>query len=120
MSKLSLTPSERPRLRQQLHGTHEARWYRRLLAVLELDQGKPVSEVARLLQVSSQCVYNWIDRFGQARQAAILADQDRSGRPTVWTEERLARLRALLACAPDRWGYFANDWTIPLLHAQLL
>jgi transposase len=120
MSKLSLAPYERRKLRQQLHDTNDARLYRRLLAVLEIDQGKPVSEVARLLRVSHQSVYNWIDRFGQGRQAALLADQDRSGRPTLWTEERVAWLRALLASSPDRWGYFANDWTIPLLQEQLL
>jgi transposase len=119
MSKLSLTSYERRKLRQQLHDTNDARLYRRLLAVLQIDQGTPVSEVARLLQVSSQSIYNWIDRFGQGRQAALLADQERSGRPTLWTEERVAWLRALLASSPDRWGYFANDWTIPLLQEQL-
>lgn len=120
MSKLGLTPYERRKLRQQLHRTSDARLYQRLLAVLEVDQGRPVQEVARLLNVSSQSVYNWIDRFCQQRQLADLVDQYGIGRPTVWTEERVAVLRALLESSPDQWGYFANDWTVPLLQEQVL
>src|SRR5262249_59206881 len=120
MSKLHLTSYERRKLGQQLHGTTDARLYRRVLAVLQIDQGKPVDEVARLLQVSGQTVYNWIDRFRQSRQASLLTDQERSGRPTLWTEERQSCLRALLASTPEQWGYFANDWTVPLLREQLL
>jgi hypothetical protein len=52
MSNLELTAYERRKLRQQLHETTDARLYRRVLALLQIDQGKPVSEVAGLLQVS--------------------------------------------------------------------
>jgi transposase len=120
MSKLGLTPYERRQLRQQLHHTSDARLYQRLLAVLEVDQGRPVNEVARLLNVSGQSVSNWIDRFCHQRQLADLVDRYGIGRPTLWTEERVAVLRALLASSPDQWGYFANDWTVPLLQGQLL
>lgn len=120
MSKLGLTSYERRKLRQQLRHTNDARLYRRLLAVLEVDQGRPVSELARLLNVSGQSIYNWIDRFCHQRQIAGLVDQYGIGRPTLWTEKRVAVLRALLESSPDQWGYFANDWTVPLLQEQLL
>jgi transposase len=120
MSKLGLTPYERRKLRQHLHDTSDAHLYRRLLAVLEFDQGRPVSELARFLNVSGQSIYNWIDRFCQEGQIAGLVDQYGIGRPTLWTEERVAWLRALLGSSPDQWGYFANDWTVPLLQEQLL
>jgi transposase len=119
MSKLELTHYERRKLQQQLHETTNARLFRRVLAVLQIDQGKTVSEVARLLQVSEQSIYNWIDRFRADRPAAQLMDQPRSGRPTLWTEERQACLRALLDATPEQCGYFANDWTVPLLREQL-
>jgi transposase len=119
MSKLDLTPNERRKLRQQLHETSDARLYRRVLAVLQIDQGKPVSEVAGLLQVSEQSIYNWIDRFRQDKPRLPLMDQPRSGRPRLWTEECQACLRALLDATPEQWGYFANDWTVPLLREQL-
>jgi transposase len=120
MSKLDLTPYERRNLRQQLHQTSDAHLYRRLLAVLEVDQGRPVHEVARLLNVRGQSIYNWIDRFCQQRQIADLVDRYGIGRPTLWTEECLAVLRTLFESSPDQWGYFANDWTVPLLQEQLL
>src|SRR5438093_5330999 len=120
MSKLDLTPYERRKLRQQLHRTTDARLYQRLLAVLQVDQGGPVKEVAHLLNVSGQSVYNWVDRFCQQRQVADLVDQYGIGRPTLWTEERVAVLRALLESSPEQWGYFANDWTVPLLQEQVL
>lgn len=120
MSKLDLTPYERRKLRQQLRRTSDARLYQRLLAILEVDQGGPVKDVARLLNVSGQSVYNWVVRFCQQRQTADLVDQYGIGRPTLWTEERVAVLRALLESSPDQWGYFANDWTVPLLQEQVL
>jgi transposase len=120
MSKLGLTPYERRKLRQHLHDTGDARLHRRLLAVLEVDRGRPVSELARLLNVTGQSIYNWVARFCRQGRLAGLADRYGVGRPTLWTDERVAALRALLASAPGRCGYFANDWTVPLLREQLL
>jgi transposase len=119
MSKLGLTSQERRQLRRHLHQTSDARLYRRLVAILQVDQGTPVNELARLLNVTAQSIYNWIDRYRQERQVADLVDQYGIGRPTLWTEERLAWLRALLESSPEQWGYFANDWTVPLLQEQL-
>jgi transposase len=120
MSKLGLTMYQRRRFRQLLHKTAAARLYRRLMVVLEVDRGRPVSELARLLNVSSQSIYNWIDRFLHQGGEPALADRYGMGRPRLWTEEHVALLRALLDSSPDQWGYFANDWTVPLLQEQLL
>lgn len=120
MSKLGLTAYQRRRLRQLLHKTADARLYRRLLVILEVDRGRPVSELARLLNLSSQSIYNWIDRFLHQGGEPALADRYGIGRPTLWTEEHVALLRALFESSPDQWGYFANDWTVPLLQEQLL
>jgi transposase len=120
MSNLGLTAYQRHRFRQLLHKTADARLYRRLMVVLEVDRGSPVSELARLLNVSSQSIYNWIDRFLHQGGEPALADRYGIGRPTLWTEEHEALLRALLDSSPDQWGYFANDWTVPLLQEQLL
>lgn len=85
-------------------------------------------EVARILQVRPQSIYNWIARLGPAQHvpqatgtevATWLADAPRSGRPPVWTEAHDACLRHVLASTPETWGYAANDWTVPLLHAHV-
>jgi transposase len=119
MSQAGLSSSERRRLRKLLHGTTDARLYRRLLAILEVDRGQPVSEVARMLGVSCQTIYNWISRFESDAHAGALADRQRMGRPSLWAEERIAFLQSLLESPPDRLGYFANEWAVPLLKQQL-
>jgi transposase len=120
MSKLGLTAYQRRKFRKLLHDTTDARLYRRLMVILEVDQGRPVSELARLLNVSTQSIYNWIDRFLHQGGQSALVDRYGIGRPTLWTEEHLALLQILLESSPDRWGCFANDWTVPLLQEQLL
>ena len=120
MSKLGLTAYQRRKFRKLLHDTADARLYRRLIVILEVDPGRPVSELARLLNISTQSIYNWIDRFLHQGGESALGDRYGIGRPTLWTKEHVALLRTLLESSPDRWGYFANDWTVPLLQEQLL
>jgi transposase len=72
-----------------------------------------------MLGVSRKSIYNWIDAYLQAGDPSALADAPRSGRPHLWTEERQAVLRGLMATAPDTLGYFTSDWTAPLLGEQL-
>ncbi len=46
MTTLTLTTWQRRRLEQQLRDTHDARVYRRTLAVLEVAQGQSVASLA--------------------------------------------------------------------------
>jgi transposase len=119
MSKLGLTTYQRRKFRKLLQSTTDARLYRRLLAILEVDQGRSVTDLAHLLNVSVQCIYNWIDRFQNQGSETALEDQYGIGRPSCWTEERVVLLQSLLASSPSHWGYFANEWTVPLLQEQL-
>jgi transposase len=89
------------------------------MAVLALDEGEPVSEVAERLGVTRQAVYNWARAFEAGGGAAALEDHYRGGRPTVWTEELEAELLAALRRRPDRLGYPGPNWTIPLLRDYL-
>jgi transposase len=120
MNNPLLTVYQRRKIRQLLRDTTDARLYQRLLALLEVDRGKPVSEVARLLNVSAQTIYNWIGRYSDQGDMAALADQYGVGRPTVWTEERSELLETLMQTSPQNWGYFAVDWTVPLLQEQIV
>ena len=119
MSELSLTPAQRRRLQRQLKHTPDARVYRRTLALLHVDQGTPISQVAHLLGITRQSIYNWIDDYSRAHDPAALADQPRTGRPTFWTAELQGHLQDLLGQSPDQLGYLAVNWTIPLLREQL-
>jgi transposase len=119
MDSERLTASERKQLIAILRRTHDSRCYRRALAVLEAGSGKSVTEIAEVLRVSRQSVYNWIESFQHTHDVHALIDAPRSGRPCGWNEETESLLQALLNNSPQRLGYFATQWTVPLLQEQL-
>ena len=119
MSIVQLTPSQRRELRDQLRRAEGASYYRRLLALLELDRGKSVAEVAEALRVTRQAVYNWARAFAACPDPATLDDHYGVGRPTAWTEDLRALLLASLGRRPDELGYAGVNWTAPLLQEHL-
>ncbi len=119
MSIVQLTPWQRRKLRSQLRSTDDASYYRRLLSVLELDRGKSVREVADLLRVTRQSVYNWASAFAVDPDPAALQDHYGIGRPSAWNEDLRALLRACFEKRPDELGYAAVSWTVPLLQEHL-
>jgi transposase len=119
MNELKLTRWQRLQLQRQFQRTDDARVCRRTLAILEYDQGRPIAEIARMMGVTRQSVYNWVDAYAQDHDPRALRDDERSGRPTRWTEQLQTQLQTLMGQAPDPLGYFAVNWTAPLLRAQL-
>ena len=120
MSRLSLTSSQRRRLQKQLQHTHDAHLYRRTLAILEASRGTPVAQVAQSLGVTRRSIYYWIEHYREAFDPTALVDDDRPGRPRLWTEDLAALLRTLLVDhTPDRLGYSAGEWTAALLREQI-
>lgn len=119
MSKIGLTAGQRRQLRRQLKATQDARVYRRTLAVLEVAQGRPIAHVAESLGVSRESIYNWLDAYGTSRDPRELWDAERSGGPSLWTEDTREALKVLLRQTPDELGYYALNWTVPLLQEQL-
>jgi transposase len=119
MEPLTLTGWQRRRLERQLRAAHDARLYRRTLAVLEVARGRPVAEVAAALGVTRHSVYNWVAAYAAEHDPAALREGDHTGRPSLWTEGYQERLRALLGQSPQDLGYAATGWTVPLLQEHL-
>jgi len=119
MSIVQLTPWQRRRLRAELRRTDDAGYYRRLLALLELDRGRTVAEVAASLGVTRQSLYNWACCFAARPDPAALRDRYGVGRPSAWGEGLEALLRAGLRRRPDEFGYAGVNWTVPLLQEHL-
>jgi transposase len=119
MSRLHLTSWQRRRLRRQLAQTREARLYRRTLAVLEFDRGRPAAEIAGMLGVARQSIYHWVEAYTQARQPAALDDDERSGRPRLLDADDEDLLEALLSVSPQDLGYPDTTWTVPRLQEAL-
>ena len=87
MSRLNLTTWQRHRLRRQLRQTLDARLLRRTLAVLEFDQGRPAADVARMLGVTRQSVYNWVGAYTEGHDPEALRDEVGRGRHTLLDED---------------------------------
>jgi len=119
MTSERLTPVQMQQLECQLVQTDDLRLYRRTLALLMWGRGSAVAEIATLLSVHRQSVYNWIATYLQNCDPACLRDSERSGRPARWTTQTEARLADLLVVSPDQLGYLAVNWTVPLLQDQL-
>jgi transposase len=119
MDRLTLTTRQRRRLRHQLDTTHDVRVYRRTLAILEVDQGRSIPEIAHALGVAPRSVYHWIQAYSHSHDPAALVDGDRPGRPRRGTEELGIRLQAILQTPPQDLGYPSVEWTVPLLQEHL-
>jgi transposase len=117
MSRLHLKSRQRRRLRRQLDQADDVRLYRRTLAVLEYDRGRPVTDIADMLGVTRQSVHNWVAAYAHQRDPAALADAGWEGRPPLLTPADEGWLRLLLSSAPQDLGYPATGWTVPLLRA---
>lgn len=101
MDEFALTARGRKQLERTLHRTCDARVYRRTLAILEVGRGESVADVARMLGVSRQSVYNWLAEFDSSQRPECLVDDPRSGRPSLWTEQRQAWLNDLMRVRPE-------------------
>jgi transposase len=120
MDTITLTAWQRRRLQRQLRAARDARLYRRTLAVLDVAQGEPVASVARRLGVTARAIYYWIESYALDHDPGALCDRDRPGRPALLTEADRHLLRALLlGQSPQELGYFATEWTVPLLQDHL-
>src|SRR4051794_10676357 len=115
MSLVHLTSYQRRQLREGLHRAEDAQHYQRLLALLELDRGERVADVAQRLGLTRQTIYNWARAFDAAPRVATLADHYGVGRPTLWTDELRHPLRDALQRRPGEFGYAVPNWTVPAL-----
>src|SRR5947209_186610 len=113
------TRQDRRCLERQLKGTRSVRVYRRTLAILEVVDGRPVADVARMLRVSREVVYHWLTVYSERRDPASLIDRPRAGRPSFWSDAMQAILCDALAQTPDAIGYLAVNWSVPLLREHI-
>src|SRR3954454_24175012 len=119
MSRLNLTSWQRRRLRRQLAETHDARVFRRTLAVLEFDHGRTAVDIARMLGVTRQSVYDWVEAYTQDHDPSSLEDEEGRGRRPLLDEDQEHLLEALLAVSPQDLGYPHVSWAGPLLREAL-
>ena len=116
---LGFRGSDRHHLAHALKHVTMVRAYKRLQAVRLIATGRAVKEVAPIVGVSAQTIYNWVNCYLQERTAEALCDQRRAGRPAVAPCITAARLKREFGRDPLRLGYQATVWTVPLFTAHL-
>jgi transposase len=122
MAPVTLNNRQRLELECYMLHTPSAKERCRAQALLWLDEGDSVEQVAELLHVSRQTIYNWTERFQQRHDLDLrsrLADAPRHGRPP----SALGIIDPLIAAVIDRdprdFGYHSAIWTAPLLREYL-
>lgn len=106
---LSLTAKDKKELEALLSkGTLPAKTFKRATALLELDRGKSVSEVAKTLGVCYQSVSSRCTAY-KANGLSLLWDAPRSGRPIETDGGQRAKITAL-ACSEAPKGH--SRWSL--------
>ena len=122
MALFALGDRQRGELEDIVSHTPVAKERCRAQALLGIADGSDVGEVAELLQVSRQTVYNWLSRFqGRAELdlRARLLDAPRLGRPRAASGTIDERVAAVIEGDPRKFGSHATVWTAPLLSRYL-
>lgn len=122
MTLFTLCQRERRMLEWFITQTVSAQQLCRAYALLWLDDGETVQEVAERLSTTRQTVYNWVIRF-QARSNldifARLSDGERSGRPRTAHGIIDPLIDKVIDCDPRKFGYNSTGWTASLLQQYL-
>ena len=120
MTGLVLSLEQQDRLRCRLRQPANAHVYRRAAALLALHEGRSAAEVAAVLGVTRQTIYNWLSSRGPGKHDLNLEDAPRAGRPSLCAGElELLLVQALQRC-PNDFGHAAPHWTAPLLREHLI
>lgn len=122
MAPFPLSGRERAELEYVVTHTPLAKERSRAQAVLWLSEGMDAEEIADLMYVSRQTVYNWAERF-RLREGldlrARLLDAPRPGRPATVARAIDPLIAELIDQDPREFGYHATVWTAPLLVCHL-
>jgi len=122
MTLLTLGPKEWQALATLAAHTTDAHILRRTQALLWLDEGETVPEVAARLGVTRQAVYKWVGCFrmrSTLAMAARLAPAKRSGRPRTVQGVIDPLIMAVIERDPRELGYRSTVWTASLLRQYL-
>jgi len=107
-----ITDAERAELNSLLSNRNlPAKIFKRAIALLELDRGRTMSEVARMLRIRYPTILLWRHKY-HTRQLGCLYEAPRPGRPMEIDDEACAKITALI-CTPAREGH--TRWKLELL-----
>jgi len=115
--RLTLNNRTRQALLERLHQAYQSgnlRLIRRIHCSLYLADGKTVVEVARLLNVGEQTVYDYVQAFLLLGLHSLNYKRP-SGRPSRLTKTQRHELGKLIDAGPEKAGYDEGCWTAVLV-----
>lgn len=119
---VQLSARARATLEQIAHRDGDGRAVRRAQALLWLDAGEPVQQVAGWLGVSRQMLYDTAERYAARAHlpvAARVRDEPHLGRPAAKQAQVVQVIEPLLTYRPTAYGYRAHAWTTGLLQREV-
>jgi transposase len=122
MPLITLSYREGKALANMVVRTKTAVHLRRAQALLWLDAGERLPEVATRLRVSRRTIYNWVARFRGSPTLDLttrLSDGIGTGRPRTAQGIIDPLIRAVIDRDPRELGYRSTVWTAPLLTHDL-
>lgn len=118
MTLIELSRKERKLLENLVRNTSDANTLRRVQALLWLDDGEDVEEVADQLYVSRLTIYKWVRHFKQRDRLNLcerVSDGRHSGRPCTVKGIIDPMIDKIIDECPRDLGYNPTVWTAPLL-----
>lgn len=104
---ICLGRSAKRRFKRKLRECEDAELARRYLIVINLDEGRSPTQIARILQVSRTTVYRVAWRFQTCGEAGLIDRREDNGATKV-DEEYLAVLYDVVASYADEHGWHAR------------
>lgn len=120
--RISLNRSLRQTVTERLQEAYQSgqvRLVRRIHALLFVIEGKPVDEVAALLELGAQTVRDYVNDF-LYRGVVTLAYQKPPGRPTKLTKTQRKELTSLIKAGPEAAGYTTGCWSAVLIQDLIM
>jgi len=119
--KMSISEMKRPvrrRLEKIIRTHRDGNYRRRANAILLLNTGETVSEVARSLCAARSTIQDWRGRYEQYGEAGLVPEP-RGPKPWTVTEEVGSQLLMLIEKDPGEYGYLRSRWTTEMLAQQV-
>jgi transposase len=104
---------------QQAYGKGEVRLLRRIHALMYFFEGKSVAEIAELLKVSEQTIYNYVKAFMLNRLDSLVYKRP-PGRPPKLSQTQKKVLAKLIERGPQAAGYDCGCWDTTLIQDLIL
>lgn len=115
---IELTAADKRSLKELINkGVHRSQEIKRARVLLLLNDGKPKRQIAELVEVAYNTVFNVLKAYRRGGLSEALYDAPRSGRAAVLTPVQRAHITAL-ACSAAPSGH--SRWTLRLLAERLV